>query len=156
MCLLFDHNISLSAPALFSWLSFTLWIKSKFYKRSLISVSMLTNVHAHVSVLSISISPSHLTLTLAVQASCWFWYIATLESQRHDTRSFLIWKAPPRLPCTSSVMGLKTHQKYCCLYDVGTLYPLCFCFSSLVFTKNLRSIMVYFCVFLFFSFQTGM
>ena len=107
---------------------------------------MLTNVYAHVSVLSISISPSHLTLSLAVQASCWFWYIATLESQRHDTRSFLIWKAPPRLPCTSSMMGLKTHQKQCCLYDVATLCPLCFCFSFLVFTKNLRSIMVYFCM----------
>ena len=95
MCLLFDHNISLSAPALFSWLSFTLWIKSKFYKRPLISQSPCLQMYVHIFVLSISISPSHLTLTLAVQASCWFWYIATLESQRHDTRSFLHLESSP-------------------------------------------------------------
>lgn len=110
MCLFFDHNTSLSAPALFSWLSFPLWIKPKFYKRSSMSVSMLTNIHACMFVLSISICPPHLTPTWAVQAACWFWYIASLENQRDEAHAFSIWKAPPRLPCTSSVMGLKTHQ----------------------------------------------
>lgn len=95
MCLLFDHNISLSAPALFSGLSFTLWIKSKFYKRPLISQSPCLQMYVHIFVLSISASPSHLTLTLAVQASCWFWYIATLESQWPDTRSFLHLESSP-------------------------------------------------------------